>query len=420
MERKIVEFFSKWKNDIIRKPLVLYGPKQVGKTYSVLDFGKNEYKNVAYFNCYNNKKIVELFKKEKITEQLIIKLSDLGRETIVKNDTLIVFDNVNDIEIIKGVKLFRGLSDYHIITITSRRENLVEFKGEELLFKSMGEMDFEEYLWAKDEKELSIIIRQSFEKHRSCRFHKLAMEHFNEYLKTGGFPEVVYSSINGIGDNELNAIKNKIIDVYKAEMILNKNLIDIQRSLEVFESIPTQLSKENKKFQYSALGKGRRASEYESAIKYLVSNQILYRSFKLKEVKSPLSSCRERDSFKLYLTDTGILYSMLHITDDDLKDNNIKEGLYENYVAKTLVELGYVLYYYQSEGKALVNFVIQNRVGDIIPIELIVKENSKAKNLSVFVKRITIKEGYRITENNFSTKKNIRYIPVYAIYCMGN
>ena len=396
MERKIYDFFLKWKNDIIKKPILLYGPKQVGKTYSVLNFGKREYKNVAYFNCYNNKRLIELFKKEKI-----------------------VFDNVNDIDIIKGIKLFTN-HDYHIIAITSRRENLIEFKGEELLFKAMNQMDFEEYLWARDEKELAKIIRDSFEKHRTCRFHKLALELFYEYLKTGGLPEVVVASLNNYNNNEIIALKNKIIDTYKAELILNKNLIDIPRSLEVFESIPAQLTKENRKFQYSALGKGKRASEYDSAIKYLVNNQILYRSYKIKEVKSPLSSCREKDSFKLYLTDTGLLYSMLHITNEDLKSTAIKEALFENYVAKTLVDSGYALYYYQSEGKALVNFVINNKLGEIIPIELIVKKNSKAKNLSMFVKKVTIKEGYRITENNFSIKKNIRYIPIYAAFCLGD
>ena len=419
MERKIHEFFLKWKNDIIRKPLVLYGPKQVGKTFSALEFGQKEYKNIAYFDCYNNERIVDLFKKEKAPEQIIVKLSVLINETIIKNDTLMIFDNVDDVEIIKGIKLFNASTEYHIIVITSRRENLIKFKGEELLFKSMSGLDFEEYLWARDEKNLANLIRESFDKHRSCRFHKLALEYFYEYLETGGFPEAVFANVEGKSKSEINAIKNKIIDTYKSELILNKNLIDIPRSLEVFESIPRQLSKENKKFQYSALGKGKRASEYESAIKYLVNNQILYRSYKIKTVTSPLSSCREKDSFKLYLTDAGLLYSMLHITRKDLQDYLIREALFENFIAKTLVDLGFVLYFYQSEGKALVNFVIQNRVGEIIPIELITKENSKAKNLSVFVKRVTIKEGYRITENNFSTKKNIRYIPIYATFCIG-
>lgn len=421
MERKIEKFYLKWKNDIIRKPLIIYGAKQIGKSFSVLNFGKNEYKNTVYFNTENNKQLFELFSKERSTEKIILNLSLLSGETILKEDTLIIFDNVLDNTIIKGLKLFGSEhSKYHIIGITSRREKLSEFKGEELQFKGMNELDFEEYLWAHDEKSLVELIKESFVKHKTCPFHKVALEHFQNYLQTGGMPEVIEASLNGKTMFEIDVIKQKIIDVYKKEIALNKTLIDIQRGIEVIDSIPEQLKKDNKKFQYGLMGAGKRAKEYESAINYLVNNQILYRSYKIKNVKSPLSSCRETDSFKLYLPDDGILYSMLHLNFKQLlTDENIKETLYENHIAKTLVESGYSLYYYQSEGKAEVNFVVQNRMGQIIPIEITTKTNSKAKSLSVFMKKFIVPQGYRITENNFSTRKDIRYIPIYAVFCLN-
>ena len=153
----------------------------------------------------------------------------------------------------------------------------------------------------------------------------------------------------------------------------------------------------------------------------MVNNQIVYRSYKVKNIKSPLSSYRDKDSFKLYSVDDGILYTMLHLNYKQLMtDENIKESLYENHIAKTLAENGYVLYYYQSEGKAEVNFVVQNRMGQIIPLEITTKSNSKAKSLSVFMKKFTVPQAYRITENNFSTKKDIRYIPIYATFCFNN
>lgn len=153
----------------------------------------------------------------------------------------------------------------------------------------------------------------------------------------------------------------------------------------------------------------------------MVNNQIVYRSYKISTVKSPLSSCRETDSFKLYLPDDGLLFSMLHVTLKQLlSDEKIKEILYENSIAKALAEAGYALYYYQSEGKAEVNFVIQNRMGKIIPIELITKSDSKAKSLSVFMKKFTVTEAYRVTENNFATKKDVRYIPIYAMFCLND
>ena len=422
MERKIVSFFQKWKNDLIRKPLIIYGPKQVGKTFTVLKFGSDEYKNVVYFNTDNNKKLVQLFEKEKSTEKLIINLSLISGETILKNDTLIVFDNVNDLEIIKGIKFFGSEnSDYHIIVITSRRENLDVFKGVELQFKSMNEMDYEEFLWSKGEKQLATLIRDSFENRKTCPFHKVALDLFYEYLFTGGFPEVVDAFNKGYSDNQIEAIKQKILDTYKKEIILNPILIDITRGLEVVNSVPEQLLKENKKFQYGIMGYGKRAKEYESAIDYLINNQIVYRSYKIRNIKSPLSSCREQDSFKIYLPDDGMLFSMLHLNKKEfLINENIKETLYENHIAKTLVEAGYSLYYYQSGGKAEVNFVIQNRMGEIIPIEITIRSLSKAKSLSVLMKRFTVSNAYRITENNFSTKKEIRYLPIYATFCLND
>ena len=414
MERKILSYLHKWQKDIIRKPLLIYGPRQVGKTFTILDFGKSKYKNVIYFNTLDNKELVSLFKKEKAIDKIILNLSLISGETILKNDTLIVFDNVNDIDIVRGVKLFGSMtSDYHIIMITSRRENLTKFKGEELQFKGMSEMDFEEYLWAHKEKNLALLIRESFEKHKTCPFHKVALDLFYEYLQTGGLPEIVKASIDGMDPYHLDAS-------YKKEIALNKTLIDISRGIEVLDSIPLQLKKDNKKFQYGVLGHGRRAKEYEKSIQYLVNNQIVNRSFKIKTAKSPLSSCREKDSFKLYMLDDGLLFSMMHMNSKSLlTDEKLKEALYENHIAKTLVEAGYSLYYYQSQGKAEVNFVIQNRMGQIIPIELATRANSKAKSLSVFMKKFTTTQAYRITENNFSTKKEVRYLPIYAVFCLN-
>ena len=422
MERKIDLYFQKWKKDVIRKPLILYGAKQIGKTYSALSFGKKEYKNTVYINSQNNKELKEIFQKERSTEKLILKLSSLRGETILKDDTLIVIDNISDIDIIKGLKIFGSEhSKYHIIAIITTKDKLNEFKGEELQFKAMYEMDFEEYLWAKDETSLANLIKDSFEKRKTNPFHKVALELFEEYLITGGLPEVVQASLDEKDEYELDAIKQKIINVYKNEVSLNNILIDIPRGIEVLDSIPEQLQKENKKFQYGLMGAGKRAKEYESTINYLVNNQLIYRSYKIKEVKSPLSSCKDVDSFKLFYADEGLLYTAMHLTKKKLlSDENLKEVLYENHIAKTLADAGYSLYYYQSEGKAEVNFVIQNRNGQIIPLELTTKTNSKAKSLAVFMKKYTVTSAYRVTENNFSTKKDIRYIPVYAVFCLND
>lgn len=422
MERKISLYLHKWKNDIVRKPLLLYGPRQIGKTFSVLEFGEKEYKNTVYFNLSNNKELVDILKKEKSTDRIILSLSLISGETILKDDTLIIFDNVDDSDVVKAFRMFGSeLSKYNIIMITSRKDNLNKYKSEELQFKSMFGMDFEEYLWAREEKELANSIRECFDRRKTFPFHRLALDLFTEYLCTGGLPEVVLASINGLSEPKLDALKQKILDVYKSEFIKNESLIDIERSNTVFDSIPYQLKKDNRKFQYGLLGFGRRKKEFDNSIEKLISNQIVYRSYKITDVKSPLSSCKDVDSFKLYLNDEGLLFSMFHLKKKDiLMDEKIKKILYENHIAKTLAESNYPLYYYQSDGKAEVDFVIQNRSGKIIPIELATISNSKAKSLSVFMKKYTVLEAYRVTENNFLTKKDVRYLPIYAIFCLND
>ena len=421
MERKINKFLLKWKTDLIRKPLLIIGTRQVGKTYTALDFGKQNYQYVAYFNTDHNTILKDLFKKERSITRLAEALSIISEVPIVKNDTLLIFDNVTDEEIIKGIKLFGyDKNDYHVIAITSSRDSLLKFRGEEFQYKIMTEMDYEEFLWAIGEKETADKIRYAYDNHRSCSVHTKALDFFYDYLITGGLPEVVEAFATKKHYGYLDSIKERVFDINKSELLNSKNLIDIERGIEVMESIPKQLEKENKKFQYGVLGYGRRAKEYENSINFLVTNQLVYRSYKIRVAKSPLSSCRELDSFKLYLPDDGLLSMRYNLTKDRLRvDDNIKQALYENHIAHTLVEAGYSLYYYQSEGKAEVSFVIQNRMGKIIPIELATKQGSKVKSLSVFMKKYIVTEAFRITENNFSTKKNVRYLPIYAIFCLN-
>ena len=420
MERNIDKYLLSWKKDLIRKPLVIYGPKQVGKTFTAINFGKKEYKNIAYFNTYNNEVLVNLFAKEKAIDKIILNLSLLADETILEDDTLIILDNLTDINIINGLKLFgSSQSKYNIIAITSK-SLLNKFKAEELQFRGMFPMSFEEYLIAHNERTMAELIRESYNKRKTCPFHKVALELFQRYLITGGMPEVIDAELRGFSDNELDAIKQKIIDVYEKEVINNEKLIDIPRSIEIIDSIPSQLSKKNKKFQYGTIKTGTRKNDYKSSIDYLIENQLLYHSYKITTVKSPLSSCRIKDSFKLFVPDDGLLFTMLHLNYKKMiTDENSKEILYENHIAKTLTELGYSIYYYQSEGKAEVNFVIQDRMGTIIPIEITTRKDSKAKSLSVFMSKFIVKQGIRITENNFSTKKDIRYIPIYAVFCLN-
>lgn len=420
MERKINDFLKKWKRDISRKPLLIYGNKQVGKTYSVLEFGRENYKNIVYFNSENYLELIKIFKTETTSDKIIFKLSLLSGEKIMKNDTLLVIDNVNNNDIVKGIKLFSHENpNYHIIMITSLKANLARFKGEELQFKQMFPMDFEEYLMATDNKQLIEFIKESYSTDKPMPFHTLAMDLYNEYLMIGGMPEVVKASIDGEDEIIIKSIQSKIRDTYFKDFCRMKNLIDIPRNIEVMYSVPYQLLKDNKKFQYGLIGQGKRSKEYESSIAYLSVNNLFYKVHRISEAKLPLSSCKDKDSFKLYYNDNGLLFNSLNTSKIRfLTTQNLKDLLYENAIAITLSQNSNP-YYYQSEGKAELSFVIQSRTGSIIPIELVNRNLSKSKSLGLFMKKYGTLEAIRITEDNFCKKKNIKYIPVYATFCLN-
>lgn len=420
MERKITADLLKWKKEVSRKPLLLYGNKQIGKTYSVIEFGEKEYKTVAYINSDNNIPLLTIMKKERTIDKIIAKLSLLVGEPILKTDTLVIIDNVSDEEIVKGVKKFgKEQNDYHVIMITSHKEKLPVFKGEELQYKYMFAMDFEEYLRAVNNLELIEFIKTSYRNNKPMPFHQLALDYYEEYLVTGGMPEVVQAHLNGESDLKLKMIQEKILDCYKKELLEIENTIDIVRANEVLNIVPYQLLKPNHKFQYGLMRTGGRSKDYEKALEYLSLTGIVYKCHKVTEVTPPLSKCKDVESFKLYLNDTGILYMMMHLSKIKLlSDDNLKYILYENSVANAIMSSGYNLYYYQSEGKAEVPFVIQTRNGKIIPVEIVNKNVSKAKSLSLFMSRFNINEAIRITEDNFGLKKNVKYIPIYASFCL--
>lgn len=420
MERKIYSDLLKWKKDSNRKPLLIYGNKQIGKTYTTIEFGEREYKTVAYINTNNNQQLLSIMQKERTIDKIIARLSLLVGETILKNDTLIILDNVVDEDIVKAVKKFgKEQNDYHIIMITSLKEKLLTFKGEELQYKYMFAMDFEEYLRAVGNVELIDFIKTSYRNNKPMPFHNIAMDYYEEYLMTGGLPESVQANINKETDLKIRIIHEKQLDCYKEQLLYMNNLIDVSRANEVLNILPYQLLKPNRKFQYGLMRTGGRSKDYEKAIEFLTNNGIIYKCHKISEVKPPLSKCKDPESFKLYLNDTGVLFMMMHLSKLKLfTDDNLKYILYENNLADTIISCGYNLYYYQSDGKAEVPFVVQTRAGKVIPIEIVNKNLSKAKSLSLFMSKFNINEAIRFTDDNFSIKKGIKYVPIYASFCL--
>ena len=420
MERKIYADLLKWKKDPNRKPLLIYGNKQIGKTYTAVEFGEREYKTVSYINSDNNLELLKIMQKERTIDKIIAKLSLLTGESILKNDTLIIIDNVIDDDIVKAVKKFgKEPNDYHIIMITSLKEKLLTFKGEELQYKYMFPMDFEEYLRAVGNIELIDFIKSSYRSNKPMPFHNIAMDYYEEFLITGGLPESIEANIRKETDLKIRLIHEKQLNTYKKEFLYLNNLIDITRCNEVLNILPYQLLKSNRKFQYGLMRTGGRSKDYEKALEFLSANGIAYKCYKISEVKPPLSKCKDPESFKLYLNDTGVLFMMMHLSKMKLfTDDNLKYILYENNLASAIISSGYNLYYYQSEGKAEVPFVVQTRAGKVIPIEIVNKNLSKAKSLSLCMSKFNITEAIRFTEDNFGIKKGIKYVPIYAAFCL--
>ncbi len=420
MERKINDDLLKWKRDSLNKPFFLYGPRCIGKTFSVLEFGKKFYQNVAYFNTTNNEELFDVLDKEKVLDKLVKKLSIICGESIFKEDSLIVFDNVNDERFMKALRVFgNNNNEYHIVIISSNRMAINKCRIEEYYYRGMYQMDFFEYLANSDKMQLIDFIKDSYENNTSMPFHQMALEAYYDYLETGGYPEVIHAKINGATELEIEAIKIKIMDVIRGEYASFDNGNTFLRTDEVMRFLPSQIIKENKKFQYGLIKKGARSKEYEESINSLVGNGLVHRSFRLNDVKSPLLGSKDAESFKLYFNDVGLLYTALFLNKSKLLTNDdIRRSLVENDMANTLIKLGFNLYYYQSDGKAEIQFVIQNRNGKIIPIEVVNMKLTKAKAMSMFLKKFEMTDCIRLTEDNFAKKKNIRFIPIYAACCL--
>ena len=420
MERKITNELIKWKLDAYKKPMILYGNSGVGKTYTILNFGKNEYKNTIYFDCAGNLELSYVIEKNTTIEKLIRGLSAISLETIFKDDSLIIFDNVTEKVITNIKKLFTGIVEYHIIMITSNNNLVKKYKDSTINYKKMDLVTFPEYLKYIGKEQLIEFILDSFKNNKKCPFHTMAFELYNDYVLTGGYPNAIINYEENKNYYLLSNVHSKNIKLLKYKLLGLNNLIDIKRGQEVYNNIALQQLKDNKKFQYGSIKQGARSKEYEKSIEFMKENQMILKSIRVKELIAPISKSKDEESFKLYYNDSGILYKKMNITSNRLMTNDkLLEILYENNIAETLTSNGFNLYNYHSGGKAYIDLVVQTRTGKVIPIEIIHGENnSKSKSLSLSMKKYDLKLGIRLGLDDFKLKNNIKYVPYYAAFCI--
>lgn len=420
-----------WKDSSDRKPLVLQGARQIGKTYIVIQFGNSAYENIIYCNFEKEKSLSSIFTE--LNPNLIIhKLAVLKRQPVVPEKTLIVFDEVQSCpEALLSLKYFcEEARDYHIIALGSllgvsvnRGEN--SFPVGKVSFLDMFPMDFEEYLFANGEEELAQKIRECYETNLQMEeaFHNRALELYREYLFIGGLPAVVEEYSKNHNPTLAGILKSDILESYHNDMGKYNKQSEIPKTRLVYRNLSTQLAKENRKFQYKYLKSGARASEFESAIEWVCLAGIARRVFRLEQVALPLNANRSETDFKFYMNDTGLCCAAQDVLlDDVLYENplfdNFKGGLTENYVCSQLTANGLSLYYWTSGNQAEVNFV--TRIGqDVIPIEVKSSVHTRSRSLNVYMTRYKPSYAIRFSAKNFGCESGIKSVPLYAAFCVG-
>lgn len=430
MERKIYQNLLRWKNNKSRKPLILQGARQVGKTYIVNYFAGKEFKNYVYCNFEKEENIKEFF-NDLDPKTIIKKISIHKRKEIISGETLIIFDEIQaSPKAMTSLKYFyEEMSDLHIIALGSllgvsvNRENF-SFPVGKVEFLTMYPLDFEEYLLARKENELLKLIKSCYVENKplDTLFHERAIEYYKEYLYIGGMPEVVENYIKNSNTELVKITQSEILESYFNDMSKFNKKSEIYKTRIVYKNISTQLSKENKKFQYKYIKSGGRSSEFENSIEWLSLAGIAGQLYRVENILLPLNAYKSLSDFKFYMNDSGLCVNSQDIHYEDIIGdnpllNNFKGGLTENYVFNQLNVNKLELYYWTSGNEAEVDFI--TRIGeDIIPIEIKSNDNVRSRSLSLFLNKYSSRYGIRISLKNFGFENNIKSVPLYAVFCI--
>lgn len=431
MYRKIADFLKEWKESGHRKPLILQGARQVGKTYSILEFGRTHYDNVAYFNFETNPKLAETFEENISPDFLIPILSHLAGQTIVREKTLVVFDEVQLCErALTSLKYFcEDAPDYHVIVAGSLLGVAVNrarysFPVGKVDIKTLYPMDLEEFMLAMGEETLVCQIKECFrtDTPMPSALHDAAMMLYRKYLIVGGMPECVLQYVDTNDYILIRHTQDTILASYLNDMSKYNNLNEIKKTRLTYDNITVQLSRKNTRFQYKLIKKGGRASEFENAIEWLTLSGIVSQVYKVEQIKKPLENYRDIDAFKIYVSDMGLLCAKKDIAANDIlymvEDlNDFKGGMMENYVNVQLSINGYRTWYWESERGAEIDFIIQ-REGRIIPIEVKSADNTRAKSLKVYMDTYQPDYAVKLSAKNFGFEDKKKIVPLYAAFCI--
>lgn len=430
MEREIINDLIKWKESENRKPLIIHGARQVGKTYIVKQFGKEYYDNLIYVNFETNQELSSQISDSIDAKYVINKLELFYGEKIIPGKTLIFFDEIQANErALTALKYFcEDTPEYHIIAagslldIAINRENY-SFPVGKVQMINMYPLSFKEFLIAIGRESLIEEIQKHFENDERMDkdIHELCLKLYRTYLVVGGMPEVVQTYLTEQKTIAAIDVQAEILLSYERDMTKYADNSLSNKIISAFDSIPVQLAKDNPKFQYKVISKGGTSGIFRDAILWLKNSGIVNKVYKAV-AELPLEMHKDLTSFKLYMSDVGLFVNKarypLYQIDLSEQPTMIAMGpLTEHYVANELRINGYETYYWESDGKAELDFIIQKDT-DIIPIEVKTSIHTKSRSLDIYMKTYNPKYGVRISEKNFGFESNIKSVPLYAVFCI--
>lgn len=432
MKRKISGELLAWKNNPEKMPLIINGARQVGKTYIIKQFGQEHYKHLLYLNLEVEYHFCQFLETELAPDSIIQYLEATKGIDINAENTLIFLDEIQVSEqALTSLKYFCELApQYHVVAAgsllgVSVNRDKYSFPVGKVQQISMYPMDFEEFLWAMNRKKMSEEIISHFIHMKAMpdALHLTALKFYEQYMIVGGMPAAIAAFIETETYNHVQTIQNDIIQQYIADMAKYATAPTSVKIRACYHSIPTQLAKENRKFQYKIVQRGGTANLFGEAIDWLQFAGIVLKCQRLEHGYIPINAYVDLSSFKLYMADIGTLTLhsgmplQLMLSPIEIDNTFLGGSMAENYVAQALVNKGYELFYWQSEGKAEVDFVLQLE-NSVIPIEVKKGYRNRSRSLGLFANKYKSPYSIRISKKNFGFENQIKSVPLYAVFCI--
>jgi len=424
MEREAINDLVKWKSGRRRKPLIIEGARQVGKTWLVKEFARRYYKNIAYVNFEEHLYFRNLFDADFDVDRIIAAINAATHQTCSTGDTLIFFDEIQEAKNgLTALKYFyENAPEYHIIAAGSllglELHRQTSFPVGKVQFMTLYPMSFTEFLMAMGERRLTDLLRQKDWVNIGL-FSSKYIELLKQYYYVGGMPEVVQSFSEVKDWDEVRDIQNEILSSYERDFSKHAPRDVVPRIRQLWDSVPAQLGKENKKFVYGVVKEGARAREYEIALQWLLDAGLIYKVSNVTAPRLPLKSYEDKSAFKVYTLDIGLLGAMSDLDSEIIiRGNDIftefKDALTEQYVLQQLMLTKKPFYWAKYNSKQEVDFLIQQS-GGVIPIEVKAEANLRAKSLRQFVLDNKPEKVYRFSMADFRREECFTNLPLYAV-----